>query len=738
MTLVLLLLSPAAHAFDPTPVTVLEGTPARFYGTNVAFAGDVDADGFDDMLIGRYGAVEFYYGGPGGPGATPDLEIMGSVHADPGQGMGGIGDVNGDGFADFAIAFNGWHLGPDELEVYYGSLFGVSAEPDVVLTSDADDRLGEALAHGDLNGDGYDDLVVGAPGAGRVDVYLGGSAGLSTVPSESDVSSAEGHGRDLAVGDADGDGDADILVSNEEESRGAELLLGDGSGTSFTGTQLLNDGAVGFFDHDGDGVDTPVTASDDEIRLHQGAYPFFSSSQLVVTDTFWARTQISEPGDVDGDGYDDLVVATQSNHTVLLGGSGGSPTVVSVGLGSFDVSEYASLGDANGDGRADLLTGFRLGYLGLSLDPMAAPIARRWDHQSDGMYHLGGDILDLGDIDGDGFEDVAFSCDQGEPSTCVHRGGPGGLSSSPSHTFPSLKERAAGDINGDGYGDLVLAQPGELHVHFGGAGGPGATPDQVLVLPGAPILEGLDLGQDVDGDGDPDLVIVAFTGGSQVVATALSGPAGLATPQVLRVHPGPFSSYGSGGFLGLADVDGDGYADLIAEKPDQTDLVWFQGSASGPGGAPIPMGLPGLDAPSVMVSGDFDGDGFADLALSTLAHLSAGQWAVLHGSPLGPDTGRFVPLTRRPLWAGDLDGDGLDDLVTGMPREGGGDGVAVIHYGTSSGLQTEGDEVFMGADAESLGSDATALDIDGDGVPELVVGAVEWNGNAGRVLVFAQ
>lgn len=733
MTSMTVLLATLAYAFDPTPVRVLEGEPVLLYGENVAFAGDVDADGYDDMLIARWGAVELYYGGPGGPASTPDREFLASLYTEVGQDMGGIGDVNGDGFDDIAIAYNGAHLGPDEIEVYYGSIFGLSLTPDVVLSAPSNDRFGAAITHGDLTGDGIDELIVGSPGVGKVEVYPGSRNGLILTPSATHFSSADGHGRDLAVGDADGNGHLDILISNEEDSRGAELLLGDGTGVLFVRNILWNDGAVGFFDYDGDGVDTPITAEGTEIRLHEGTSPLFSTTQTVFAYSPWSMREISEPADVNGDGYDDLVVAASAGRAVLLGGPGGPPTVVPVSSTGYELEYHASLGDADGDGRADLLAGADW-QVTLVPDPLGAAITHTWTSFVASAYGLG-NPLDLGDVDGDGYDDLALDC-LGGTAVCVHHGGLGGLATSPLQTLDSEQPRAASDIDGDGYGDLVLTQPGAIHVHRGGPAGLAAVPDQVLPVPASADVLMLDIRHDMNGDGDLDLIFFADANGKRVAATALGGPSGLRAPLVMRVHPGTFT-YGETAFLGVADVDGDGYPDLIAAKANRTDLVWFQGSASGPGGAPIPMGLQMAEAPNAMVSGDFDGDGYADLALTSAQCDPSVPCGVIPGSSAGPDTSRMVPLTRRPLWAGDLDGDGLDDLVTGLPAAGRGEGEAAVHYGTPSGLASQEDERFVGLDGETLGSHATALDGNGDGSEELVVGAAEWNAFAGRVLVFA-
>ena len=153
----------------------------------------------------------------------------------------------------------------------------------------------------------------------------------------------------------------------------------------------------------------------------------------------------------------------------------------------------------------------------------------------------------------------------------------------------------------------------------------------------------------------------------------------------------------------------------------------------------MPLGLPGIDDPRSLVTGDFDGDGFEDMAVVRAGFSSCDDGVgcpVVPGSATGPDLASAFGLALTPLWAGDLDGDGIDDLVTGDSEALGRFGVAAVHYGAPSGLSVSADQTFDGIDGEGLGSAATAADLDGDGAIELVLGASRWNDGSGRLLVF--
>ena len=341
-----------ASGLAATPSVVLEGAEAGVYfGWSVANAGDVDGDGFVDLLVGvvraqpggvaQAGAAHVFLGGPGGPSSTPAWTVEGNVNrGEVGHAVAGAGDVNGDGFADVLVGAPGERV----VRVYYGSATGLGTTPLVLRERVAGDRVGAAVAGvGDVNGDGFADVSIGAnrasPGgralAGEVGVHLGSAAGLTPTPDvvlDGDAAD-EGLGELVAgVGDVDGDGYADVLASAYLASPGGRAEAG-------------------------------------VVRLHRGSASGVSTTPSFVLEGAAAGDNLGRSasgGDVNGDGFADLAIGaylagTGGVVTVHLGGAGGASTTPDVELATAatDARFGRSLacGDFDRDGFADLAVG---------------------------------------------------------------------------------------------------------------------------------------------------------------------------------------------------------------------------------------------------------------------------------------------------------------------------------------------------------------------------------------------
>ncbi len=371
------------------------------FGSAVAKAGDIDRDGYVDLLVGAHtsdreeddsdnvGAAYLYRGGSA-PDSTPALTFRGEgAQGFFGVSVAGVGDVNGDGFPDVAV---GGHRVAVTAECGGGSstlpivgrvyvFFGGPRDemdeiPDVVLTGETTliprdtasacrggDEFGLRVAGpGDVNGDGYDDLVVGARGydvgsdpatgqdAGRAYVFFGGPW-LSGVGAErADVvltgtSAGDEFGGTVGgAGDTDGDGFADLLVggllrdgvgtdsgvvswrfgsSSGVSSFSRDLsgaAAGDNFGSAVASAGDINadgfaDFVVGAFlagpDDNGAAVYFTGNANRAEIR----AATIVGQSQPQVGDQL--GISVGGAGDVDGDGFDDTVLGAWHHDECL-------------------------------------------------------------------------------------------------------------------------------------------------------------------------------------------------------------------------------------------------------------------------------------------------------------------------------------------------------------------------------------------------------------------------------------
>jgi hypothetical protein len=457
------------------------------YGAAVASGGDVNADGFDDLIVGA----------PGGPGRAGFVSVLlgsettavteWSLDGPPygsaafGRAVSSAGDMNGDGYDDVVVglpqASDFWAYPPrDDVGAAY-VYFGASDRVEIGFTvSTLSNQIGASFGYsvagaGDVDDDGFADLLVGAPhydnnlnDEGGIWLFLGSSARLGVDTDSDGIALGKQAGALFgasvaAAGDVNGDGHADVMVGSprfqSDPSRAEE-----GAAFVFLGSQW------GLEFHDGAAWD---------VGGGQASAAFGSS--------------IASAGDVNSDGFDDVVI--------------GAP--------------YYDDGETD-EGVARLFLGSSVGLATIPGATIASNQASAW---------LGYSVGGAGDVNGDGFDDVVIGApgtDNGEideGTIGLYPGGTEGLSTAPIWTDGANEEFAqlgyavasGGDVNGDGYLDILggapfadLGEPAEgmARLYVGACHDATEDSDGDVVGDRCDQCPGSDDLADVDGDGVSD------------------------------------------------------------------------------------------------------------------------------------------------------------------------------------------------------------------------------------------
>lgn len=374
---------------------------------------DLNGDGYADVVVMAPGAASgmgvayIFNGGASGVAATT---TSAADHSITGQGRMGytsaMGDVNGDGFGDLAIGASDYSGLQGITYIFHGSTSGITtntaAGANRILTYIGSNEFGYAIAFGDVNGDGYDDLANGAYRVGGFSglafiYYSTGSGGISSTAGTT-ISGPGGSNFacGIGLGDINGDGFSDLIVGGNAYSVSAGavwIFHSSGSaGVTVNSYTLANTAIVGettsnfgirMFtgDVNGDGYADLVVGAPQYSAFFGRSYVFNSTgttSGITVSAATSANTIVSgfsfsavgmsvAMGDINGDGYDDLATGAPSYSTsqgrVFINLSDGAQ--VSAGSTNIILGEAVNqafgnavmISDVNGDGLGDLMAG---------------------------------------------------------------------------------------------------------------------------------------------------------------------------------------------------------------------------------------------------------------------------------------------------------------------------------------------------------------------------------------------
>lgn len=681
-----------------------------------------------------------------------------------------LGDVSGDGVDDYAL---GALVGNAPPTPHFGAVRLYSGANHVLLreiTGLGDESFGSALARGgDFDGDGVEDVAIGAPtdGNGTVSIVSGATGALlqtlATTAPRAQFGAAV-----VSLGDVDGDSVPDYLVGAPEFSTSLaagvgriELLSGQSgallfgwtgrSATSQMGTAVANAG-----DWDGDGLDDAVVIERDGLAIVELVVKVYSSAsgaQLMnerITPPSGAmlRFSVARAGDFDGDGRDEILVAGPSPALFGLWGTAVaySPAVggelfahIDTG-GDFGVA-CCGTGDVDLDGVDDFAVSRPNGASGGIVEVYSGATRALLQSTSSTTFALGAALDGRSDLDNDNVAELLV----GGPSTDANTSA-GKVQVRSLVTGKVIREKAAvntidvfqgdacfcDDFDGDGFADLLVGNSSRFD-----------TTERLLVLSGADGHElarfakgAQDFGgtllllPDLDGDLVRDFAVAAAVGASSVEVR--SG----ATGALIRTFTDARSNIGFGRALAFG-VQPAGAIELAIGSPlsdagrtDGGEFTIFDLAT----GAQVVQGLGNFAGEqfgaALAYLGDINADGTGDWGVAApfngvngasagrvgfMSGKTGAQIRVIRGTAAGDRLGTAISAIA------DVNGDATNDLVVGAPGTGAGDEGAVL---TVSGKNVAilATQTGAAAGAELGSSASTVADANGDGSPDLLEG----------------
>ncbi len=529
--------------------------PGDYSGRSVSSAGDINGDGIDDLIIGAYlasrngdrsGQSYVVFGSKGGFDAQLNLSTLNGNNGfaingiNPGDYSGcsvsSAGDINGDGIDDLIIGAgnadaNGNRSG--QSYVVFGSKGGFDAQLNLSTLNgnngfaingiNPGDYSGCSVSSaGDINGDGLDDLIIGASladpngdGSGQSYVVFGSKGGFGAQLNLSILNGTNG----FAINGINPDDRLGISVSSAGD------INSDG----------IDDLIIGAFDADPNGL---LSGQSYVVFGSKGGFSAqLNLSILNGTNGFainginpldQSGSSVSSAGDINSDGIDDLIIGafdadangnSSGQSYVVFGGKGGFSAQLNLstlnGTNGFAInginpndlsgSSVSSAGDINGDGIDDLIIG-----------------ASFASNISDSRSYSGQSYVVFGNKGGFSAQ-LNLSTLNGTNGFAINGINPNDLS--------GFSVSSAGDINGDGIDDLIIGarnagpnsnRSGQSYVIFGGknlgsssTGTPGA--DTLVGTISNNIIDGKAGNDTLTGNGGQDKFVIRFGDGNDII-----------------------------------------------------------------------------------------------------------------------------------------------------------------------------------------------------------------------------
>ncbi len=581
-----------------------------------------------------------------------------------GRSVSGAGDVNGDGVPDVIVGASsadpGGNLFAGESYVIFGKADGTAVDLAdvtagkggfVIYGIDVQDFSGRSVSGaGDVNGDGLDDVIVGAQGADPGSISKAGESYV--VFGKADTSPV--NLSDVVAGD----GGFVINGIDFDDYSGSSV-----SGTGDVNGDGLNDVIVGaVFANKRTGASYVVFGKADTAAVNLSDVVAGNGGFAMIGTDFYDLTgrSVSGAGDVNGDGLDDVIVGAPGYYSnkpgksyVVFGKANTKPVnlanvaagdggFVMNGVDSDDLAGHSvsGAGDVNGDGLDDVIVGAKYADRGgiskagesyvvfgkadgtpVDLADVATGIGGFVINGIDSLDRSGSSVSGAGDVNGDGLDDVIVGASYAEPGGISEAGesyvvfgkadtaavnladvvaGDGGfvVNGASSHDESGSSVSGAGDVNGDGLDDVIVGalyagpsgyHSGESYVVFGKADTAAVNLADVVAGDGGFAMYGtraydfagwsVSGAGDVNGDGLDDVIVGAprrdgydpGPGKSYVVFgkadTAAVELADVAACDegfvIISIHDPDDADLAGGSVSGVGDINGDGLDDVI-------------------------------------------------------------------------------------------------------------------------------------------------------------------------------